>query len=1364
MGFALSLPAAPAAPSTDQDKRPSATEDALQLLSSFFPSLPSSSDGALDPRPPVFATATLTPPPVDLRAAIAASISPDAWGGGHADSDCERVFQDDTILLLESQPHIYGTLTFPEVVHLGAHFRANRAFQDFLDRNVPNPREDPSAFTFHVPGELGECGFARFRDALPPLLPPLAPAPPPSNAVATSLVMFVRSQCPSYAPVRPKPSGYRPGPPPYFPLFPKLQTLKHQELGNGSCHVVRRQNSTHEHRLSPFAHINHPFPLRQPLFYLGAAVADESRLITNRLFTDSPWQQGERDDKLGSRFPYFNYQMGYAGPPGGGPFEEAKRCFAYRPPASSTGLHLPFPKSGRGLAVGSTSLRVDPHFSPRVAPQSVDDWTPEERDLYVATDLQFIYNRLGRSTELARATGSPLFPTPVSLPGSSTSPISEPLTGSIHERLRLMTDINAANLDLIRAFLTIEDRKAGTATKLPLPTSSSSWRPLLAPMLLPAASSPLREDATDSSASLAVTTGITPQDAARERAEKDREDHEALLDQLESTRPHVLPSALEQPEAAYLDGELNTVVDALLSLQVLTQDQAVRIPFLLANADDALSVEDQEDQIFGGMKLDFSVEQQAQLAQRFAKVVMSKYMTRLKKHWPVWFQFVESHRGRSNYPGRLLQNVEAPIARAMWVSLFMDYCSGDLLYSGDQVTKCVSGVRALFWSTFPFQDDFFEEALHRRSKRANVLDGAEISKKLLARAQLFKDCVPPEFWPLARRMYWEENSWSVAQGCKDKATFYCATVLRELSGRVGNVAITDNNDHLLLACHMSFLVSPAPFTEPNDPINTLSGGGPLRDYLKRSGKGSSCVVNCIFGPNTTKTINSTTSQAAATIVQDPVKIRLDRSTVDSELTLECWIEFEINSGVRGEEPIGTVYHSSKFARKADIGKTCFLCDDGHYRSRFFIRDNELNAFVKTAAHEGLGIDPSSMSTKSLGRIYMYTHRRHFGMSDAEAVRYGGWAPGSTAPPNHYDRGAVLPSLSSRPTDPLASTRTTTEIKASASERKRAATQSSSSLPSSVDIKKRPFPVTGFADAAGGGRDGEGSEDEGGSSPLVFATPSTRGSSRLANAKKPKLHPCDKGLVPSDKVSMKQASPWDPALDKRDPAIPVLPSSSLLFAPSSLKNEWPNTLPMGRGCFLSFAQKACTKKGQAIGFFVGVPLALHYKSKETIDGTYMIRYSESHVLDCTQSVADGSCTMSLLNNRAGAVDANSNKKYTAGHNNCAISYDATVPSRVKIWIYTPRALSTVKSGGNIELTFSYYYQTMPPWRHLCTPHELFLWKLKGPRRTLGLLPPPGFDRDSPIPEGDPAPAPDSNTLAPTRDVDDEDEDSSDDDEA
>lgn len=825
------------------------------------------------------------------------------------------------------------------------------------------------------------------------------------------------------------------------------------------------------------------------------------------------------------------------------------------------------------------------------------------------------------------------------------------------------------------------------------------------------------------------------------------------LDRLQSTTSSVASTSRREKE-------FSTVIRILLQFGLLTPDKATALSCPDSEAPDfpdaSLFVEpapidpsallplpaEPTFHTVSGVRFDFSDRQQRLLAERYARSVVSKTLEGHERYWAPWLKFIEEQRGEPNYPGPRLELIppdscpSVDHARALWVSLYMVWLPEGGGVDASKVPRHVTALRAFFWSRFPFYDDFFDLAVARRGKKGKgPMTAEQITEALTSKDRAFKDCVPVEYHALAKQMCWDRRDWASLPSAKLAVAYFCTTVLRETGGRVGNVSQTSNLSHILYPRDFVFRVP----SHPLDPLPSstllLKGGNAIREYLLVNPLSS--VLDVTFKNLSTKAINTVESTATGGVARCPEFI-MGRETRDSSSTLDIWLEVFRETNIQTDDMLGVLYHQSPACRTGE-GSTMVTLPDGQRWQPYKTTQGNVNSLIKTVC-SSLGLDPDDYSSKSVGRIFVFTNRRALNLTDAEALQFCGFAPNSVVPFKHYDKLAPKPSTSTR-TDLSAAGGglgfvNLSEVQNRAASRKRSLGTSSTPLnPSSADIIHISSDESGDSDAGEGGfgtddaNEGAAPEVATGkgkrkkvprSAGFAYAPPLDSLKSKKARDSEPSDVRHDVPFLPSFGYRVVPAGK-----DKRNPLLPYVPRSFFEVAPSSAKNEWPNPLPIGESLW---ALPGCTSSpGQAIGEFVFdlpyVPLADVANGK--VDGTYCIRVSSTHCVNTRSAFQRGDDWLSACNNLSGLVDPlNGNKKYASHDNKLALSFDYdSRPGQVVLRLYSPTSLRNITV--RTELGWPYGHQNMPAWRHLCSLPELALWDAKPAGRTHGLTSPAGF---------------------------------------
>ena len=790
--------------------------------------------------------------------------------------------------------------------------------------------------------------------------------------------------------------------------------------------------------------------------------------------------------------------------------------------------------------------------------------------------------------------------------------------------------------------------------------------------------------------------------------------------------------------------EFRTVIRVLVSLNLMSVEKASTIQDPDADAPDYpdaslfvdplvpdpfASVTSSAEPSFrtvSGVRFDFSDRQQRQLAERYARSVVAKTLEGHEALWEPWLKFIAEQVGEPNYPGPRLEHVVAgdcpsvDHARALWVSLYMVWLPGGAGIDPVRVPRHITALRAFFWSKFPFYDDFFDLAVARRGKKGKgPMTAEQIHEALTSKDKAFKDCVPVEYHALAKLMCWDRRDWDDLPSMKLAVAYFCSTVLRESGGRVGNVAQTGNLAHILYAKDFVFRVPSDPTQPQLSSTVLLKGGNAIRDYLRTQPLSS--VIDVTFKNLSTKVINSIAATSGGGVSKAPEYV-MTRGTKDASSTLDIWLEVFRETNIQTDDMLGTLYHQSSACRTGAGSTLVPLPHGGQLWQPFKTTQGNVNAMIKTVCG-ALGLDPSDYSSKSVGRIFVFTNRAVLGLSDAEALEFCGFAPDSVVPFAHYNKLAPKPSTSSRTNFDAEGGASgfvnVHDVLERAASRKR-------SLTSRIPTSTSAGTVTLDGDGEEGveeslqpqterGKRVKRTKDDG----FYYAPPLN--SIKSARAQQGEaLPPLNVPFLPGYGFRVVPAG-----RDTRNPLLPYVPRSFFEVAPAVAKNEWPNPLPIGESLW---ALPGCTSSpGQAIGEFVfDLPyLPLTDVSSGKVDGTFCIRISTTHCVDTRSAYVRGECWLSACNNLSGLVDPrNGNKKYASHDNKLAFSFDyESRPGQVVLRLYTPKGLRNITE--RIELGWPYGYQNMPPWKHLCSRAELALWDSKPSGRTLGLAPPAGF---------------------------------------
>ena len=373
--------------------------------------------------------------------------------------------------------------------------------------------------------------------------------------------------------------------------------------------------------------------------------------------------------------------------------------------------------------------------------------------------------------------------------------------------------------------------------------------------------------------------------------------------------------------------------------------------------------------------------------------------------------------GTVAHPDRFLSNISEDHLCAVILADFVRHLR-TLGYRGKAVSKVLSGLRFAFTTSFPFRDRGFDSHLVKTARKACFMSRSELLASFVRAEQIRKAPLPVEFLNTARASHWDGvlAAWDLPGGKGSlRRGSYLGVLLSMNTGlRVGHVAHSNSDDHLILAGDVIFQLRPPASDVSNSPASAwqFAGGGAARQAVLTlyGGLGLdlvgrlSIVESMFYLIPTSKTRGSISQQQSSASVGHTKgalePFSCDRGTDLSTHLLEGLFEWDLRSHTfPGEQLLSYRY--------IDVGKHCRTSTKqlqsipgvtGNAMGRR-INTKDIAVLIKGEA-AAMGLNPKNFSSKS-SRMWLASNSQAMGLTNEERNSIGMWAPGSAVPYNHY---------------------------------------------------------------------------------------------------------------------------------------------------------------------------------------------------------------------------------------------------------------------------------------------------------------------------------------------------------------------------
>ena len=377
------------------------------------------------------------------------------------------------------------------------------------------------------------------------------------------------------------------------------------------------------------------------------------------------------------------------------------------------------------------------------------------------------------------------------------------------------------------------------------------------------------------------------------------------------------------------------------------------------------------------------------------------------------------------------------LLQAIWVVLFAKFACEVHGYYADTLRALITGLAFHFRCNHPFFDTrMFSEEILKKARKAYALPPAGVCDRIVAKVLREKYPLPKEFHDVFRETHWSPTgsralSFEITAECIKMQCYVSYIYLLSWGGRGQNILTARGPSKALLngTVVFTFLVSREPWATLR-----LTGGGPARQYMRdhtpAHGVFDYSLLLCVeYVVMVTKTINSTTAQAQGHTADMPTTVCLVGLTPMETHGKEVMGIWEYHSYGQPADPVATVYHPTKKARKTQQTRegnpaTVTMNWNGHLRTcarREPSGADLARAFKAVAAsREGGGVAAEHISIGSVrkfwpsNKVKMLAYATEVAKEESADVdeivrRLGGWAPGSRVVDLHYTKARTMPS-------------------------------------------------------------------------------------------------------------------------------------------------------------------------------------------------------------------------------------------------------------------------------------------------------------------------------------------------------------------